>query len=83
MFITKKKLEQIIRDEKNKEADRIYSEERVQSQFRDYNDKIWELREQVRILNKEVANLKAKVYGIPKKEKKPCSCKNEPIRAIY
>ena len=83
MFITKKKLEQIIRDEKNKEADRIYSEERVQSQFRDNNSKIWEIKEEIRVLNKEVADLKAKVFGIPKKEKKPCSCKNETIRANY
>lgn len=83
MFITKKKLEQIIRDEKNKEADRIYSEERVQSQFRENNSRLWELQEQIRILNKEVEDLKTKVFGIPKKARKPCSCKNEVIRANY
>lgn len=83
MFITKKRLEQIIRDEKNKEADRIYSEERVQSQFRENNSRIWELKEEVCVLNKEVADLKAKVFGIPENEKKPCSFKNEAIRENY
>lgn len=68
MFITKKRLEQIIRDEKNKEADRIYSEERIQSQFRENNSRIWEIKDDICVLNKEVADLKAKVFGIPKKQ---------------
>lgn len=83
MFITKKRLERIISDEKMKWEDEQWQKKRIDDNF----DRIEKYSNEDHVLTmdlkRRVENLEAKVYGIPKKEKKPCSCKNEPIRAIY
>lgn len=83
MFITKKKLEQIIRDEKEKWEDEQWQKKRIDDNF----DRIEKYSNEDYVLTmdlkRRVEALETKVYGIPKKEKKPCSCKNEPIRSIY
>lgn len=83
MFITKKKLEQIIRDEKEKWEDERWKKKRIDDEF----ERIERYSNEDHIitmdLKKRVEILEAKVYGIPKKARKPCSCKNEVIRANY
>lgn len=83
MFITKKKLEQIIRDEKEKWEDEQWQKKRIDQEFERIERYSNEDHVLTMDLKKCVEALEAKVYGIPKKEKKPCSCKNEVIRAIY
>lgn len=83
MFITKKKLERIISDEKMKWEDEQWQKKRIDDNF----DRIERYSNEDHVLTmdlkRRVEALEAKVYGIPKKARKPCSCKNEPIRAIY
>ena len=83
MFITKKKLERIISDEKMKWEDEQWQKKRIDDNF----DRIEKYSNEDHVLTmdlkRRVEALEAKVYGIPKKARKPCSCKNEPIRAIY
>ena len=83
MFITKKKLERIISDEKMKWEDEQWQKKRIDDNF----DRIEKYSNEDHILTmdlkRRVEALEAKVYGIPKKARKPCSCKNEVIRPYY
>ena len=85
MFISKKKLERIISDEKIKWEDEQWKKKRIDDEF----ERIERYSNEDHIitmdLKKRVETLEAKVYGIPKKEKKHCSCKNEavPVRSYY